>query len=78
MNRFTLAVALSVAIAAIGCATGVEDAQEEETVEPQRDPPAQLRSGGQPEQIGSVTGSLDDIRVAPKLPLRQPAPGIRD
>jgi hypothetical protein len=78
MNRFTLAVALSVAIASVGCAAGVEDTQPEETVEPQRDPPAQLKTGQQVDPYANITGSVDDVRIDLRLPPRQPLPGIKE
>jgi hypothetical protein len=78
MNRFTLAVALVVAITSIGCAAGVEDSQPEETVEPQRSPPAQLRTGEQTDPLANVAGSVDDIRIDLRLPPKQPGPGMND
>ena len=78
MNRFTLTVALSVAIASIasiGCAAGVEDPQPEETTEPQRSPPAQLRSGEKADPLENISGSVDEVRVDLRLPPKQPLPG---
>ena len=78
MNRFTLAVALSVAIASIGCATGVDDPQPEETTEAQRPPPSQLRSGEQIDPLENVRGGVDDVRLDLRLPPKQPLPGPQD
>jgi hypothetical protein len=81
MNRFTISsslLALAVAIASIGCAAGVEDPQPEETVEPQRSPPAQLRTGEQNDPLANVVGSVDDVVVDLRLPPKQPLPGIRE
>ena len=75
MNRFTLAVALAVAIASIGCAAGVEDPQPEETVEAQRPQPSQLRSGEQADPLANVRSGVDDIRLDVRLPPKQPLPG---
>jgi hypothetical protein len=78
MNRFTLAVALAVAIPAIGCATGVEDTQPEETTAPQQSPPAQLRTGEQVDPYANAVGSVDEIRLDLRLPPKQPVPGGPD
>lgn len=79
MNRFTLAVALSaVAIASVGCAAGEEDTQPEEIVEPQRNPPSQLRTGEQIDPFANLTGSVDEVRVDLRLPPKQPLPGLSD
>lgn len=78
MNRFTLAVALVATIASVGCATGVDDPQPEETVEAQRPPPSQLRSGEQNDPLANVVGSVDDVRPDLRLPLKQPLPGPQD
>jgi hypothetical protein len=82
MNRFTLAVAVAIAsasaFASVGCAAGVEDPQPEETVEPQRSPPAQLRSGEQNDPLTNVAGSVDDVRIDLRLPPKQPGPGLAD
>ena len=78
MNRFTISVALAVAIASIGCAAGVEDPQPEETVEPQRSPPAQLRTGEHNDPLANITGSVDEVTVDLRLPPKQPLPGIGD
>ena len=78
MNRFTLAVAVAIAAMAVGCAAGVEDTQQEEVVEPQRNPPAQLRTGEQNDPLANVTGSVDDVVVDLRLPLKQPVPGPQD
>lgn len=82
MNRFTLAVALVVAIAAsigsIGCAAGVEDTQEDDVVEPQRNPPSQLRTGDQTDPLANVKGSVDDVRIDLRLPPKAPLPGTSE
>jgi hypothetical protein len=78
MNRFTITIALAVAITSIGCATGVEDTQPEETVEPQQDPPAQLRSGEHQDPLANVVGSVDEIRIDLRLPPKTPLPGAKD
>jgi len=81
MNRFTITVALSVAVASlasVGCAAGVEDQQPEETVEAQRPPPAQLRTGVENGPLANVVGSVDDLRVDLRVPLKQPIPGPQD
>lgn len=80
MNRFTLVVAL-VAIASVGsfgCAAGEEDTLPEETVEAQRPPPSQLRSGEQADPLANVVGSVDEIRPDLRVPLKQPLPGPQD
>jgi hypothetical protein len=78
MNRFTLAVALAVAIASVGCAEGVEDPQQEETTEAQRPPPSQLRSGEQVDPLQNVRSSVDEVKVDYQLPPKQPLPGQKD
>lgn len=78
MNRFTLAVALVVAIGSFGCAAGVEDTQPEEIVEPQRDPPAQLRSSDHSDPLANVVGSVDDVHPDLRLPPKTPLPGIHE
>ena len=77
MNRFTLAVAVAIASlsASVGCAAGVEDDQPEEIVEPQRNPPSQLRSGEQADPLANVAGSVDDVRIDLRLPAKTPLPG---
>ena len=75
MNRFTLAVAVAIASAAFGCAAGVEDDQPEEIVEPQRNPPSQLRSGEQADPLANIAGSVDDVRIDMRLPAKTPLPG---
>lgn len=79
MNRFTLAVAVaiasSLAFASVGCAAGVEDDQPEEIVEPQRNPPSQLRSGDQADPLANIAGSVDDVRIDLRLPAKTPLPG---
>jgi hypothetical protein len=76
MNRFTLAVAVAIASlsASVGCAAGVEDDQPEEVVEPQRNPPSQLRSGDQADPLANVAGSVDDVRIDLRLPAKTPLP----
>lgn len=81
MNRFTLAVAVAIAsvgFSSIGCAAGVEDQQPEDVVEPQRNPPAQLRTGEQNDPLANVAGSVDDVRIDLRLPPKAPVPGIRE
>lgn len=78
MNRFTLVVALVVAAGSFGCAAGVEDDQPEEIVEPQRQPPPQLRSGDQVDPYANITGSVDDVRLDLRLPPKLPVPGPND
>jgi hypothetical protein len=82
MNRFSLAFALVVAIASVGCAAGVEDPEPEETVEPQRSPPQQLRTGQHADPFADVTGSVDDVRldlrIDLRLPPKQPLPASGD
>jgi hypothetical protein len=79
MNRFTLAVAVAIAsasaFASVGCAAGVEDDQPEEVVEPQRSPPAQLRSGEQADPLANIVGSVDDVRLDLRVPAKTPLPG---
>ena len=76
MNRFTLAVAVAIASlsASVGCAAGVEDDQPEEVVEPQRNPPSQLRSGDQADPLANDAGSVDDVRIDLRLPAKTPLP----
>jgi hypothetical protein len=67
-----------VATAAIGCAAGVEDPQQEETIEAQRPPPSQLRAGEQADPLANVRGGVDDVRLDVQLPPKQPLPGPQD
>ena len=74
MHRFTLVIAFTTAVFAVGCAAGEEDPQPVETVEPQHSPPAQIKSGEQKNPLGDIAGTVDEVRTDLELSPRQPLP----
>jgi len=74
MHRFTLVIAFTTAVFAVGCAAGVEDPQPVETVEPQHSPPAELKSGEQHDPLADIAGPVDEVRPNLELAPRQPHP----
>lgn len=72
MTRAMIAAGLFAALACFGCAVAVEDPQPEPQLpEPQRDPPARIRSGTLADRVGEAVTGLDEYRPDLVVPPRQ-------